>query len=351
VAEVESDARVLEEDDTRLVATSVHTASEMTAYDLESNFISVFEGLDYLFPDESQEGSPHTPRPEPFTSAIDIELLKVYLVETGPWIEACDSARHFTVVELQHMIVCPPFRSAALALASKFKECTDPTYPAHRSLHLCQKAVRELIRCLPADDYTGVLAAAVLLFVYELVTVSLVDWRRHLQGCASLFASRGWNGSTGGLVGSCFWAYVRSGNYRIECLPSVIGQLMTRTDIWAAFCSDSVTIIPPDEWYDDNVSMLDQKNQSPDDHVHTMLWLFAQVINFLARRASMDETTKRREWEELFDRLTLWTTLGSAQTKPVVDIDLHEDRDNANQRGTAADCFPTIIFSNNSSSE
>lgn len=199
--------------DTSLIAPSIHpsTASEPSPGHLEFNFLAGLDLGDFSSPDEPHQPSRLNSIPQPFTSDEEVSLLRIYLEEPGPWIEACDSERHFTVMNIPHMIACPPFRSAALALASRFKHCTDTSYSAHRSLDLYQKAVRELIRCRPMDDDTGVLAAAVLLFVYEMMTVSDVDWRRHLQGCAGLFLSNTWNGSTKGLIGSCFWAYVRSG--------------------------------------------------------------------------------------------------------------------------------------------
>jgi len=144
-------------------------------------------------------------QPEPFTSVSDIELLRVYLREPGIWVEALDSARHFTIVDMQHMMNCLPFKSAALALASTIKDMTDASCPAYKSLELYQKAITDLIRCRPMDDDGGVLAAAVLLFVYEMMAAKDVNWRRHLQGCAGMFLSHNWNGSTPGLVGSCFW--------------------------------------------------------------------------------------------------------------------------------------------------
>lgn len=152
----------------------------------------------------------HRPRFQ-FKRSADIELLRVYLAEPGPWIEALDSERHFTIKELHRMLGCPPWRAAALALASRFKDVTDADYSAGISLELYQTAVKELISYEPTDDTSGALAAAVILFVYEMMAVEYVEWWRHLQGCAGIFLSHSWNGSTGGLVSSSFWAYVRSG--------------------------------------------------------------------------------------------------------------------------------------------
>jgi len=145
-------------------------------------------------------------------NAAEIALLQVYLAEPGPWIEAVDSERHFTIGNVHQLANCHSWRAAALALASRYRELSDPTYPGQASLELYQNALRELIAYQPHYDDSGALAAAVLLFVYEMMTVEYIDWWRHLQGCAGIFLSHNWNGCTGGLVSSSFWAYVRSGD-------------------------------------------------------------------------------------------------------------------------------------------
>ncbi|KAK0823247.1 hypothetical protein LTR73_008670 [Friedmanniomyces endolithicus] len=242
-------------------------------------------------------------QPEPFTSVSDIELLRVYLREPGIWVEALDSARHFTIVDMQHMMNCLPFKSAALALASTIKDMTDASCPAYKSLELYQKAITDLIRCRPMDDDGGVLAAAVLLFVYEMMAAKDVNWRRHLQGCA---------------------------------------------DIWAAFCRNSVTLVHPDKWFDDNKDNLLRHDQSLDEHSHTLLWLFAQVVNFLADRHFLDNHSRHVKWGHLKDRLTLWATLGSGLMRPVVDVVRCESEVDAGIPSCEV-ALPTIIYTSNSS--
>lgn len=142
-------------------------------------------------------------------------------------------------------------------------------------------------------------------------------------------------------LGLCSIRYVNS-----LLLPTKDVQLWT--DIWAAFCRGSVTIVAPEKWYENDFNPLEFENQSPDDHAHTLLWLFAQVVNFIAKRMSMDKHLRQRKWEDIFDRLTLWATLGCDQTQAIVDV----DPVNTGSRDTSSEtCFPTIIYSNNSSGE
>jgi hypothetical protein len=76
------------------------------------------------------------------------------------------------------------------------------------SLHLYQLSVRLAIDSISGRfDCVGTLAGCVLLSVYEMMTVHYTDWRRHLQGCASIYKHNEWNGSTGGLISASFWNY------------------------------------------------------------------------------------------------------------------------------------------------
>lgn len=166
-----------------------------------------------------------------------VDLLQVYLMEPGPWIEALDSERHFTVKDVHHMMNCISWRAAALALSCRHKNLSNQSYPSRLSLELYQDAVKSMIGYRSRDDDSGVLASGVLLAVYEMMTAEYVDWWRHLEGCTGLFLSHGWNASTGGLVSSCFWAYVRSGKYSSSSIRAAtdehhrhLGCLLQRKD-------------------------------------------------------------------------------------------------------------------------
>lgn len=154
-------------------------------------------------------------------SNLELTLMHNYLTEVAPWFDAHTGIQYYSRVEVPRMLSCPPWRAAALALSAKnimLREhrslaLEDETLP----LHLYQFAVRLAINAMSGRfDKVGTLAGCVLLSVYEMMTVTYTDWRRHVQGCASIYTHNHWNGSTGGLVSGSFWDYARIG----ECLDS-----------------------------------------------------------------------------------------------------------------------------------
>lgn len=147
---------------------------------------------------------------------LEITLMHNYLTECAPWFDAHSAQLYYSRVEVPRMLKCPPWRAAALALSAKNIEMRD-----HRSLipgseklslHLYSMAVRLAIESMSGRfEVVGTVAGCVLLCVYEMMTVTYLDWRRHVQGCASIYTHNGWNGSSGGLISGCFWDFARIG--------------------------------------------------------------------------------------------------------------------------------------------
>ena len=152
------------------------------------------------------------PTPIDLTPNLEMGLIQNYTSQCASWFESTDSERHFSVKEIHYMMRCGPWRAAAIAISSRQRDLSDQTHPYQLSLELYQNAVKTLIEeVAPGKVESGVLAGCVLLTVYEMMSVTYSDWERHLEGCAGIFRANNWNGSTGGLVGCCFWAYARIG--------------------------------------------------------------------------------------------------------------------------------------------
>jgi hypothetical protein len=148
-----------------------------------------------------------------------MNLLQVYLRECADWFDVFDVQRHYARKDVSRMMSCPPWRAAALALSAKYLELreeskmtTDPL-----SLHLYQLAVQLAIDSISGRfDCIGTTAGCVTLALYEMMTITYQDWRRHLRGCSSIFSHNHWNGDSLGLIGAAFWNYARIG--KLSCL-------------------------------------------------------------------------------------------------------------------------------------
>ena len=144
----------------------------------------------------------------------ELRLLQIYLRECSPWFDASDGQRYYGRKCVDRMMTCPPWRAAALAVSAKHIELHQKSDkdPEPLSLHLYQLAVQLAIDSISGRfDCVGTTAGCVILAVYEMMTVTYQDWRRHLRGCTSIYSHNHWNGDSLGLIGASFWNYARIG--------------------------------------------------------------------------------------------------------------------------------------------
>ena len=143
---------------------------------------------------------------------MEMRLLQTYLNECATWFDCGEL--HYSRKDVWRMMTCPPWRAAALALSAKHLELRERLEPTAESLslHLYQLAVTLAIDSISGRfDCVGTTAGCVLLAVYEMMTVTYQEWRRHLRGCTSIYSHNRWNGDSQGLIGASFWNYARIG--------------------------------------------------------------------------------------------------------------------------------------------
>ena len=78
------------------------------------------------------------------------------------------------------------------------------------SLQLYQEAIKSLTQQILTGDANGV-ATCVIPCCLEMVSAMPRSWRKHLDGCATLFTSYGIRGFRGGVLQATFWCYARMG--------------------------------------------------------------------------------------------------------------------------------------------
>lgn len=148
----------------------------------------------------------------------EMQLLQTYLQQCAQWFDALDGQRNYARKNVTRMMSCPPWRAAALAVSAKHLELTQKNAQTAEplSLHLYQLAVQLAIDSISGRfDCVGTTAGCVVLAVYEMMTVTYHDWRRHLQGCTSIYLHNRWNGDSMGLIRASFWNYARIGKSTI----------------------------------------------------------------------------------------------------------------------------------------
>ncbi|PYI24790.1 hypothetical protein BO99DRAFT_469894 [Aspergillus violaceofuscus CBS 115571] len=239
--------------------------------------------------------------PSPVSESERLRLISFYLRGTGTWCETTDSDRHFTVFSIQEMMKSSAFVAAAMSLASRH---LDHLQRRQRSvtLELYQHTIRLLLRQDPAHADSSILATCTLLCVYEMMASGVDEWRRHLKGCAGLLQLKKWNGCSPGIVKPCFWAFAR-------------------IDVWAAFVTRKMTLIPAHFWMNDiSLESLAAKGKV-DDYCNMANLIFAKIINLLASSFGRNNVDLGESVAALWDEMQDWYRLRPPDVHPLLRQD------------------------------
>ncbi|GME48746.1 c6 transcription factor [Neofusicoccum parvum] len=272
-----------------------------------------------------------------------IEYLKNYIAKVAPWLDMFDASRHFGINVPALAQTQPPLLFAILALSARHMERRNGgtlrrghgkhLYPAAtpscESLELYQEAIRLLTPKLP-ERSPHILTCCVILCCLEMMSASPQDWRRHLEGCATLFDSFDVNGFSGGLLQAVFWCYVRM-------------------DLCGALISDGTesTLLALRKWVpsdvaEDEVHDLFAAHRTPDMHANYAVYLCSKVCELLSDRTKYTELGVENgctgpvyalRWKRLWHELTLWHDERPGELLPVKTIRQKSDRP-----------FPEILF-------
>jgi hypothetical protein len=103
-----------------------------------------------------------------------------------------------------------PLTYAILAISARQMERVRKLKGEHDSLQLYQESIRSLTPHLLACD-PNIMATCVILCCLEMLSAAPKNWRKHLDGCATLFESYNIHGFSEGVPQAVFWCYARMG--------------------------------------------------------------------------------------------------------------------------------------------
>ncbi|KAM5344925.1 hypothetical protein ACJ41O_010787 [Fusarium nematophilum] len=234
-----------------------------------------------------------SPEPEPrfpVSQRMKVDLVSAYIRETATWCETTDSDMHFSARSVHQMMESTPFVAAAMSLASRQLDTLKGS-PRQITLELYQYTIRLLLGHDPVEADSSILATCTLLCVYEMMASTVAEWRRHLRGCA---------------------------------------------DVWAAFILDQTTLIPTDSWVqEDSLAMVAARGDT-DDYCNFAILIFAKVVNLLNGEHEPEGVSLARLGEnaqELWDELQQWRRWRLQNVKPLLRVDVSERSP-----------YPTIVF-------
>ncbi|KAJ9653932.1 hypothetical protein H2201_009075 [Coniosporium apollinis] len=286
------------------------------------------------------EAIPHK-APE-LTQHREYELWKNYIDEVAPWLDKFDNQCHFGHKLPPLAKSHPHLRYSILALSARQLERKDHSRPSSASLALYQEAIHQLLPELQTRN-TAVIASCVVLCVLEMMSCSPKEWRRHLDGCASLMESVGINGFVGGIEQALFWCFARMGplsqmltySKSPDSAPDVCGGLIT---------SDR-TLIPIGNWAS-KLSLADdirlfREASSFDTYANYAVFLCGQVLDLFANYAAEEDihtASYAKRWSRLFELLEDWYLYRPEEMRSILHLQA-DKRDYSRP-------FPILLFGN-----
>ena len=162
------------------------------------------------------------------------------------------------------------------------------------------------------------------------------EWRRHLDGAASLLEAVGINGFVGGINQALFWVFARM-------------------DCWSALLSSEGTLIPINNWASQpslaaDIRLFRRVVMPLDAYANYAVYLSGRVIDLLYnkhrnedyKRSGIDAIHEKvsftRYWTELFEYIEDWYADRPEEMKSILYVPPSES-DNSRP-------FPTLLFSN-----
>ncbi|ATY67459.1 C6 transcription factor [Cordyceps militaris] len=195
-----------------------------------------------------------------------IHYLKNWIIECAPYLDKLDRARHFAT-----RVPVMAARSPALLI------------------ELYQESIRLLAPGMRAHD-ANMLVTACILAVMELMSGSPRNWRRHIEGCATLFDLFQVNDFSGGVLQAMFWCYAR-----MEVCGVIISGGAESTALvlrsWAPPASGAL-VAEADEDLFVRSAFARSSLENSDMHANWAVYLCAKACDLLYRST---RATERRE--------------------------------------------------------
>jgi hypothetical protein len=267
--------------------------------------------------------------------------LQNWVTECAPYLDKFDEDKHFQIHVPFMAQKSPALLYAMLAFSSRHMERRGLTsHGRFDSLELYQESIRLLSPGLQAKD-PNMLVTACILAVFELMSGGSKDWKRHVEGCASLFDFFGVDGFSGGLPQAVFWCYAR-----MELCGAIISD-GTETAVlplarWAPPAPDSLTTSEQFQCYVRDL-FHQRSRDSPDMQANWAIYLCIKVCDLRFRRTQslelgradvQDDRPFQQQWQDLWDELQFWLDELPPSMRPI----------SMAEEGNDKQIFPAMLF-------
>ncbi|KAK1759237.1 hypothetical protein QBC47DRAFT_293595 [Echria macrotheca] len=147
----------------------------------------------------------------------EIRFMQVFVDEVAVWMDLLDKDKQFSTTIPYLALESPMLLNALLACGVKRSTLVDGQ-SEEKALYYYDTATKQLLRCLqnPDRNMAECAATAVVLNVYEVMTDKPSQRMSHIAGARALIRECGWDATSPGLGGACFW--VNIGMEVLSCL-------------------------------------------------------------------------------------------------------------------------------------
>lgn len=264
-----------------------------------------------------------------------VRYLQNWIVECAPFLDKFDAARHFGIHVPLMAQSSPAILYAILAFSARQMERKACTKKDYDSLELYQESIRLLGPGLQTRD-PNMLVTACILAVLELMSGSSKSWRRHIEGCATLFEFFQVNGFSGGALQAVFWCYAR-----MELCGAVVSAGRETTvlslDKWTPPMPAGVTLTLADHARD---AFLQASRVTPDMHANWSVYLCTKVCDLRyrwTRSLALNYREQQQhgfaeEWSIMWHDLQFWLHHRPQVLLPAKETEIRDQ------------VFPCILF-------
>ena len=233
-------------------------------------------------------------------------LMRHYVEVVGPWLDMTDGQNHhFSTIIPERAFESPVLLYAILAFSARQLSRLGQMDPVTADYyhHKCVKDMIPLLKDTEGVRDGKLLAATVILRMYEMLESSSEDLERHLLGSSSLISLESYNESWDSLRKAAFWIFLRQ-------------------DILWAEKNRRCTIINLDKSFVGGIPLF--SDATDDTWANRIYYLLAKVINLCYGQDSISPI----EWHMTLHNLENWRRRLPSSFEPYFYLDPDSDESN-----------------------
>ncbi|KAK0627301.1 hypothetical protein B0T14DRAFT_563117 [Immersiella caudata] len=240
----------------------------------------------------------------------EIRFMQSYTDAVAIWMDVMDKEKQFSRVLPYLALQSPMLLNALLSCGAKHLSLVEGR-GEEKAHYYYDEATKALLKCLQNPDRNTAECAttAVILNVYEIMTEKPSQRMTHIAGARALIRECGWDATSPGISGSCFW--VNIGMEVLSCL-AFNWQTAWDPDQWGLdleFTNWTPTPRTGGSVDGEKDALLRSTEGDEELWVHRILYILAKITNFHASIPRFQEASPHDEQARRQSRFNEWKRL------------------------------------------